>query len=33
MHLLIGFLISTGVLTIVTGGALTYAAMQSKQKN
>ena len=31
--LLIGFLISTGVLTIVTGGALTYAAMQSKPKN
>jgi hypothetical protein len=28
--LLIGFLISSGVLTVVAGGAVAYAAMQNK---
>jgi hypothetical protein len=28
--LLVGFLISSGVLTVVAGGALAYAAMQNK---
>jgi|TARA_B100001059_G_scaffold93164_1_gene92472 hypothetical protein len=28
--LLVSFLISTGILTVVAGGAVTYAAMQNK---
>ena len=28
--LLVGFLISSGVLTVVAGGAVAYAAMQNK---
>ena len=28
--LLVGFLISSGILTVVAGGAVTYAAMQNK---
>jgi hypothetical protein len=28
--LLVGFLISSGVLTVVAGGAVAYAAMQKK---
>jgi hypothetical protein len=28
--LLVSFLISTGILTVIAGGAVTYAAMQNK---
>ena len=28
--MLVGFLLSTGILTLITGGAVAYAAMQSR---
>ena len=31
--MLIGFLITTGVLTVVAGGAVAYAAMQSSNRD
>ena len=31
--MLIGFLITTGLLTVVAGGAVTYAAFQSSNRN
>ena len=31
--MLIGFLITTGVLTVVAGGAVAYAAMQSSNRS
>ena len=30
--MLVGFLLSTGILTVISGGAIAYAAMQNRSK-
>ena len=33
LAMLVGFLITTGLLTVVAGGAVTYAAVQNNKRN
>ena len=33
LAMLVGFLITTGLLTVVAGGAVTYAAVQNSKRN